>query len=85
MTLLARNEEMNKWLAENPAVLGGGAMAIGVVLLGIGIVALMTGKSTSKHGHKLEGPMAYLHGAIMAGFGALCTLFGLYKLATAVL
>lgn len=80
MYLLARNEEINKWLEEHPAVLGGGAIAIGLVLLGFGVVALLTGRSTGKYGHKMQGPMAYAHGGIMAAFGALCILFGLYKM-----
>ena len=80
--LLARNEEINQWLEEHPAVLGGGAMILGLGLLGFGVAALMTGRSTGKYGRKMEGPMAYMHGAIMAGFGGICILFGLFKIAT---
>lgn len=85
MHLLARNEEINKWLGENPAVLGGGAILIGLVLLGFGVTALLTGKSTGKYGHKMEGPMAHLHGAILAIAGAAACIFGLFKIATAVM
>jgi hypothetical protein len=84
MPLLARNEEINQWLAENPAVLGGGALLLGLVLLGFGAKALMTGQSTGKYGYQFNGPMAYLHGAVLAGFGGLCVLFGLYKVFTAI-
>jgi hypothetical protein len=78
--LLARNEEINQWLNEHPAVLGSGAMLIGGVLLAFGVKALLTGRSRSKWGHEMEGPTAYLHGAVLAGFGGLAILFGLYKL-----
>jgi hypothetical protein len=81
MYLLARNEEINQWLSENPTVLGGGAIVIGGLLLAFGVRALLSGRSQGKWGVQLEGPMAYLHGAIMAGFGGLAILFGLYKVA----
>jgi len=80
MYLLARNEEINRWLGEHPTVLGGGAVLIGGLLLAFGVYALMTGRSQGKWGHQLEGPMAYLHGALLAGFGGLAILFGLYKI-----
>lgn len=81
MYLLARNEEINQWLNENPAVLGGGAIVIGGLLFAFGLSALLTGRSRGKYGTQMEGPLAYMHGAIMAGFGVLAILFGLYKLA----
>ena len=80
MYLIARNEEINQWLAENPAVLGGGALVLGFILLGFGVTALVSGKSTGKYGHKFEGPMAHLHGAVLSIFGAVCLVFGLVKL-----
>lgn len=80
MNLLADNEAINKWLSENPMVLGGMFLVIGLVVAGFGVVALLTGRSTGKYGHKMEGPMAYLHGAIMAFFGGGFALFGLFKL-----
>lgn len=80
--LLARrgNEALNQWLAENPLVLGGGATVLGVVLLLIGINAIKTQQATTKRGGQLEGGQAVAMGWIWTGFGALCLLFGLYKL-----
>jgi hypothetical protein len=80
MYLLARNEEINKWLAENPAVLGGGAIVLGLILLAFGLTSLMTGKATGKYGHKFEGPMAHLHGAVLSIAGAGALIFGAVKL-----
>jgi uncharacterized membrane protein len=80
--LLARrgNEEINKWLAENPMILGGGAIALGVILLLIGINAIKTQQATTKRGGQLEGGQAVAMGWIWTVFGAACLLFGLYKL-----
>jgi hypothetical protein len=85
MFLLARNEEINQWLEQNPAVLGGGAILIGLLLVAFGVKALLTGRSQGKWGHQMEGPMAYVHGALLAGFGGLAILFGLYKLISGML
>lgn len=85
MFLLARNEEINQWLSENPTVLGGGAIVIGGVLLAFGVKALLTGRSQGKWGHQMEGPTAYLHGVVLAGFGGLAILFGLYKIVMGLL
>jgi hypothetical protein len=83
MYLLARNEEINQWLAENPLVLGGGALALGALLLFFGIRSLMTGQASGKWGQEYEGGMAYAMGGIRAVAGGLVLLFGLYKIATA--
>jgi len=81
MFLFARrgNEAINQWLNENPLVLGGGAIVLGVVLLLFGINALKTGQATTKRGTQLEGGQAAAMGWIWTGFGGLCLLFGLYK------
>jgi hypothetical protein len=80
--LLARrgNEAINKWLDENPLVLGGGAIVLGLILLGIGINAWRTGTATTKRGAELTGGQAKAMAAIWTGFGAVCLLFGLYKI-----
>lgn len=85
MYLLARNEEINQWLNEHPAVLDGGAIVLGGLLLAFGIKALVTGRSQGKWGYQMEGPTAYLHGAVLAGFGGLAILFGLYKMAVGLM
>lgn len=81
MFLFARgdNREINKWLDENPLVLGSGAIVLGVVLLVIGLNAIKTQQATTKRGGQLEGGQAVAMGWIWTGFGGLCLLFGLYK------
>ena len=79
------NEAANQWLEEHPAVLGGGAILLAAALIGFGVKALLTGESSGKWGVQLEGGMAKAHGGILAGFGLLVLLFGIYKLISAVL
>lgn len=85
MQLLARNEEINQWLAEHPLVLGAGAVVLGLVLLGLGASALLTGRAKSKRGADLTGTNAKLMGVIWAVAGAVCLLFGLFKIVSGLL
>jgi len=83
--LLARNEEINRWLDEHPLVLGGGAAVIGLILAAYGVSALMTGKATDKWGRELQGGHAQFMGIIWLVFGAICLLFGGYKILVGLL
>lgn len=83
--LLARNEEINKWLGEHPAILGAIALVLGLALLGFGISALVTGQSRGKYGREMKGSTAYVHGAILAVAGVGCVLFALYQLISALI
>jgi hypothetical protein len=83
--ILARNEELNRWLAENPAVLGGLFLVIGLLLLGFGISDVVTGKARGKWGTEFTGGTASLMGIIRLVAGLGCTGFGLFKLVQAVL
>lgn len=85
MILFARNEEINRWLEENPLVLGGIACLIGLMLVGYGVSALSTGQATSKRGYKLEGTNAKLMGYVWTGFGGLALAFGIYKIILGVI
>jgi hypothetical protein len=80
MYLLARNEAINAWLEEHPAVLGGMFIVLGLVLLSFGLKTLFTGRSRSKRGQEIEGPMAYLQGAMLTIFGAGCLAFAIFRL-----
>ena len=77
MHLLARNEEINQWLKDHPAVLGGGATLLGLVILGFGVKAILSGRSTDKWGREMEGGMARLHGILLAIAGGCMVIFGL--------
>lgn len=85
LLLLARNEEINKWLGENPAILGGLFLVIGLVLLGFGISDLVTGKARGKWGEQMTGGMASLMGIVRLIGGIGCAGFGAFKLVQAML
>jgi len=85
MFVLARNEEINKWLGENPAILGGIFLLIGLVLLGFGISDLVTGKARGKWGTEMTGGMASMMGIVRLVAGIGCAGFGAFKLVQALL
>lgn len=80
MLLFARNEAANAWLSEHPLVLGAGAAVIGLILVGLGVSALVTGRAPSKRGPDLEGGNAKIMAFVWLGFGSLCLLFGAFKI-----
>lgn len=53
--VLARNEAINKWLSEHPAVLGGIFVALGLVLAGAGVYEIRTGITRDKYGNVVIG------------------------------
>ncbi|MCU0879026.1 MAG: hypothetical protein MUF06_14680 [Pirellulaceae bacterium] len=83
--LLARNEEINQWLNENPLVLGGGALVLGLVLLGFGLKDVLTGRAHDKWGNEMQGGMANVMGIVRLVAGVGVAGFGLFKIAQAFL
>jgi hypothetical protein len=77
--MLARNEAINQRLNEHPKVLAGGALVFANIVLIIGVKALAIGKAHHKRGHKVEGPMAHLHGVIWVVVGLAAGAIGVYK------
>ena len=82
LTILAqgRNAEANQWLDEHPMVLGSGAVALGLVLLGFGIVGLKKGTTTDKRGRQLTGGSAQAMNIVRLVAGVACVGFGLFKM-----
>ena len=82
LTVIAqgRNEGANQWLDEHPMVLGSGALVLGLVILGFGIVGLKKGTTTNKRGKQLTDGSAQAMSIVRLGIGGLCILFGLYKM-----
>ena len=78
--LLARNEELNKWLAEHPLALGGIFLVLGLALLGFGVKDLVSGQARTKWGAQVEGGTAAFYGIVRAIGGVGCIAFGAYKL-----
>ena len=82
LSLLAqrRNEAANKWLEENPLVLGGIFLLLGLAIGGWGVKELMDGVAVDKRGRQVEGGMGQTLAIIRIVAGAGCLLFGLYKM-----
>jgi hypothetical protein len=80
MHLFGKNEEINNWLADNPLILGGGAVALGLVLVGLGVWSLLSGTAPTRRGADLEGGNAKAMAFVWLGFGALCLVFGIFKM-----
>jgi hypothetical protein len=85
MYLFADNEAINKWLADNPVILGAAALVLAIILVGLGISALRTGRAVTKKGPDLEGGQAKAMAFVWLAFGGLCLLFGLYKIVSGLL
>lgn len=85
MIPFARNEEINQWLADNPLVLGGGAVVLSLPLLALGVFALVSGVAPSKWGKNLKGSNAKVMAFVWLGFGGLVLLFGLFKIVTGLM
>jgi len=82
LTLLAaRNDEINKWLGENPLILGLIFLALGIVIGGWGVYELMTGVAYSKYGQAATGGTAKMLAIVRIIGGTGCILFGLFKMA----
>jgi hypothetical protein len=73
------NDDINKWLAGKPLVVAAGAGVIGLILVGLGVMALVTGKAPQKKGKDLEGGQAKAMGFVWLFFGVLAIGFGLFK------
>jgi hypothetical protein len=85
MYLFARNEEANQWLAENPLVLGGGSIVLGLILIGLGVYALITKRAPTKRGPDLEGGHAMAMAIVWLVVGGLFLLFGAFKIVSGLL
>ena len=73
------NDDIDKWLAAHPIVLGLLASAIAAILIGLGVSALRTGRAPTD-GADLEGGQAKAMGVVWLVFGVAALLFGLYKI-----
>ncbi|MBY0230112.1 MAG: hypothetical protein K2W96_12590 [Gemmataceae bacterium] len=80
MSLFGQKQAVNEWLDQNPMVLGGAALLFGLVFVGLGVSALMTGRAPAKRGDDLEGGSAVAMAVLWLVFGAACLAFGGYKM-----
>lgn len=80
LLMFAQKEDLNKWLDENPAVLGGIFILLGFGIAGYGLYELKTGVTRDKKGRVIEGSGATAVTYIRIVVGSVFGLFGVYKL-----
>jgi uncharacterized membrane-anchored protein len=73
------NSPINKWLNENPLVLGLLALIIGGVLAGSGIYELRKGVSRDKNGNEIKGNIGKFVSILRIAIGTAACVFGLHK------
>ena len=81
LILLAEaRSDFDRYMDENPFVLGCIAGGLGLVIGGWGLVELLSGTSRDKWGNKVEGINGQLLAIVRIVFGVAAILFGLYKM-----
>ena len=77
---LARRTDLDRWLEQNPLVLGGCALAIGLLLAAWSVGTIRSGQTHTNWGTRVEGGQASLFGVIRLIAGIVLSVFGIYKL-----
>ena len=70
----------NRWLNENPLVLGLLALLIGVALAGSGIYEMRTGVSRDKYGNEIKGGLGKMTSILRIVIGTAACVYGVYKM-----
>jgi thiol:disulfide interchange protein len=73
------NSPINKWLNENPLVLGLLALMIGIALAGSGIYELRNGVSRDKRGNEIKGNLGKFTSILRIAIGTAACVFGVHK------
>jgi uncharacterized membrane-anchored protein len=81
LLLLQRGADspINKWLNENPIVLGLLSLMIGIVLAGSGIYELRKGVSRDKYGNEIKGSLGKSMSILRIAIGTAACVFGAHK------
>jgi len=70
----------NRWLSENPLILGLIALLIGAALAGSGAYELRKGVAHDKYGNEIRGGMGTAASVMRIVVGIAACGFGLYKI-----
>ncbi|WP_310485204.1 hypothetical protein [Chamaesiphon sp. VAR_48_metabat_403] len=73
------NSPINKWLNENPLILGLLSLIIGIALAGSGIYELRNGVSRDKNGNAIEGRLGKFTSILRIAIGTAACVFGAHK------
>ena len=74
------DSSVNKWLNENPLVLGLIAILIEAVLACSGIYELRKGVARDKYGNEIKGGLGKFISIVRVVAGGAACLFGVYKM-----
>lgn len=78
-------DDIDRWLAGNPLVLGGITLTFGVVMLVWGAITLKNKVAMDKYGRKQTGGLAVAYGVLRLVFGLTASAFGIFKIAQGIL
>jgi hypothetical protein len=73
------NSPINRWLNENPLVLGLLSLTLGIVLAGSGIYELRKGISRDKYGNEIKGNLGKFTSIMRIVIGTAACVFGVHK------
>jgi hypothetical protein len=73
-------DDINRWLGENPMILGILFLVIGLAVGGWGVYELLSGTSYDKKGREVAGGTGKVLSIVRIVAGAVCLLFALYKI-----
>jgi len=74
------NSPINKWLNENPLILGLIAIMIGIMLAGSGAYELRKGVTHDKYGIEIKGGLGRMTSILRIVMGVAACGFGVYKM-----
>lgn len=86
MPLLADvNDRIDKFLGDNPVILGLIALLFALVFLGLAVSTFVTGRAPTDGKEDLTGGKATAMGAVWLMAGVGCLLFALFKIGSGLL
>ncbi|MBI1249466.1 hypothetical protein GC197_16700 [bacterium] len=80
LALLADKDDINQYLENNPMLLGGIAILIGLGITAWGGYELMSGVAHDKYGNKLTGGTGKFVSFVRVAFGVAAIGFGFFKM-----
>lgn len=80
LLLADAKDDFNRYLDENPMVLGALALVLGLMVAGWGTVSLISGRTRDNYGRKMEGTWARVVAVIRIICGGAAIVFGIYKM-----
>ena len=74
------NSDINRWLGENPMILGLIFLVLGIAIGGYGLFELKSGVARDKYGNEISGGMGKALAILRIVAGVGCCGFAIYKM-----